>query len=271
MYCVIQEIETRKKSRGNPKELKTYETTFTVNGEAGRTYGYRYGDDLFERPVNKAYRITVHESRRVNGKVMKKQVYICTIGYYDIVDWGGYIPDYMTKERKEKVLDSLGIDEDTLLDMVNAKFQPIIDRAQAEYALTEEYKTVEKHRRLINAYQEAMDEFAEKYQVDRNEYKRCYDVFGVLRNEEYLNKIKKEYRARQKYERESRSYYENFYSNYTDGSSAYTGSCHSEGDKAILKQFYRELSKRFHPDTNPDIDTSEQMKVLNQLKSEWGV
>lgn len=46
MYCVIQEIETRKKSKGNPKELKTYETTFTINGETETTYGYCHGEKV---------------------------------------------------------------------------------------------------------------------------------------------------------------------------------------------------------------------------------
>lgn len=36
-----------------------------------------------------------------------------------------------------------------------------------------------------------------------------------------------------------------------------------------MKQFYRELSKKFHPDANPDTDTSQQMQLLNQLKNEW--
>ena len=44
-----------------------------------------------------------------------------------------------------------------------------------------------------------------------------------------------------------------------------------EDNKAMLKKFYRTLSKAYHPDSNPDKDTSEEMKLLNQLKSDWGV
>ena len=46
---------------------------------------------------------------------------------------------------------------------------------------------------------------------------------------------------------------------------------YNEADKAMLKKFYRTLSKAFHPDSNPDKDTSEEMKMLNRLKSDWGV
>jgi hypothetical protein len=90
-----------------------------------------------------------------------------------------------------------------------------------------------------------------------------------------LKKIEKDYKARQRYEQESRRYYEEYYNNYNqDSSSSYGGSIsnnYKEEDKAVLKQFYRELSKKFHPDANPDIDTSQQMQLLNQLKQEWGL
>ena len=58
------------------------------------------------------------------------------------------------------------------------------------------------------------------------------------------------------------------------GGGSYCGTAasnYNEADKAMLKKFYRTLSKAFHPDSNPDKDTSEEMKMLNQLKSEWGL
>ena len=125
-------------------------------------------------------------------------------------------------------------------------------------------------------------QFAEKYKVDGSEYDRIYDVFGTLRNAEYLKKIKVDYKARKEYERqtrkERRSYYENFHGNYRgysfgDGS-GYGISLHdnyTNEERALLKQFYRELSKKLHPDSNPDCDTSEHMKLLNRLKGEWGL
>ena len=39
----------------------------------------------------------------------------------------------------------------------------------------------------------------------------------------------------------------------------------------MLKEFYRKLSKLYHPDLNPDKDTTAQMQVLNKLKEHWGV
>ena len=48
--------------------------------------------------------------------------------------------------------------------------------------------------------------------------------------------------------------------------SDYGASNYSEEEKDMLKQFYRVLSKKYHPDANPNTDTSKQMQLLNQLK-----
>lgn len=106
-----------------------------------------------------------------------------------------------------------------------------------------------------------------------------YDVFGKLRTPEYLKKIKADFKAKKEYERRGReqyrSYYENFRSNYGGYSGgSYCGTAasnYNEADKAMLKKFYRTLSKAFHPDSNQGVDATEEMKMLNRLKSDWGV
>lgn len=276
MYCVIQEIEIKKVPPGEPRGIKAHETTWTINGVKGSTWGYRYSDERFERPIKKAYRISIHESYREAGKVKKKQTVICTIGYYEIVDWGGWIGDYIVGGLKEKEK-LLGLSEEELSDIVYKKFQPIIDRVEAEFQQTEEYKVREEHRRILKEHTTRVEAFQQEYETSESEYSHCYDVFGVLRNPEYLKKIKADYKARREYERrsqrESRSYYKNFYSNYSSrtGSTATASLNQNEDNKAMLKKFYRTLSKAYHPDSNPGVDTSEEMKLLNQLKSDWGV
>lgn len=277
MYCVIQEIEIKKVPAGEAREIKVSETTWTINGVNGSTWGWRYSDECFDRPVRKAYRISIHESYREAGKVRKKQTVICTIGYYSIVDWGGWIGDYIIGGLKRKA-DALGLSEEALSDMVYKKFQPIIDRVKAEFQQTEECTAREEHRRILKEHNQRVEAFKKKYDTSENEYNHCYDVFGNLRSPEALKKVKADYKARRAYERrsqeQSRSYYENFYSNYDSGAGGSRGSVshtNHENNKALLKKFYRTLSKTYHPDSNPDKDTSEEMKLLNQLKSDWGV
>ena len=278
MFCVIQEVEVKTVPAGEPKGFVVDGTKVTWDGEGYTKYSYHYASERFERPIRKSYRISVHESYRENGKVKKKQTVICTVGYYDIVDWGGWIGDFITGGLKAKA-DILGLTEDALYELIYGKWQPIVDRVLAEFQQTEEHKRKEENRRILNEHNQRVDAFREKYGVDGEYYSRCYDVFGKLRNPEYLKKIKADFKARKEYERRSReqyrSYYENFRSNYGGYSGgSYCGTAasnYNEADKAMLKKFYRTLSKAFHPDSNPDKDTSEEMKMLNRLKSDWGV
>lgn len=275
MYCVIQEVERKRKNQnGYSKELKSEYMQMSINGQDESHYWHHYSEERFERDIKKAYRITIHESYRENGKVKKKQSGICTVDYYDLAtdwfclyDWGNSKIETAAKE--------LNCSEEELYTLIEKKLEPIQERIIEEFKQTEEYKTHEEHEKITTLYAARKVEFNAKYNLSGNEYDKCYDVFGVLQNPEYLKKIEKDYEARQRYEQESRRYYEEYYNNYNqDSSSSYGGSIsntYKEEDKAVLKQFYRELSKKFHPDANPDTDTSQQMQLLNQLKQEWGL
>lgn len=273
MFVVIQEVKVKTVPRGEGKAIEVYETHYSAGGEAYCEYDYRYSDECFERPVRNSYRISIHESYRENGKVKKRQTAICTIGYYDVVDWGDWIGDYVRGGMEEKA-EALGLEESELEEMVYRKWNPIAERILAEYQQTEEYAAREEHRRIISEHDRRVDAFVKLYGVERNEYRRCYDVFGKLRNPAYLEKIKAGYEARMEYERQSRKqsrrYYEEFTGNYrASGGAAACG--YDETEKAILKKFYRTLSKIYHPDSNPDRDISGEMTVLNRIKGEWGI
>lgn len=275
MYCVIQEVERKRKNQnGYPKELKSEYMQMSINGQDESHYWHHYSEECFERDIKKAYRITIHESYRENGKVKKKQFGICTVDYYDLAtdwfclyDWGNSKIETAAKE--------LNCSEEEIYSLIEKKLEPIQERIIEEFKQTEEYKTHEEHEKITTLYAARKVEFNAKYNLSGNEYDKCYDVFGVLQKPEYLKKIEADHEARQRYEQESRRYYEEYYNNYNqDSSSSYGGSIsntYKEEDKAVLKQFYRELSKKFHPDANPDTDTSQQMQLLNQLKQEWGL
>ena len=276
MYCVIQEVSKKRKNQnGYPKELKSEYMQMSIQGQDESHYWYTYSDECFERDIKKAYRISIHESYRENGKAKKRQLVIYTADYYDIAtewfslyEWGN--------NKIEAAARELNCPEDDIYNLIEKKLQSLQERIVEEFKQTEEYRTHEEHERITTLYAANKVEFNTKYGVSGNEYDKCYDVFGVLQKPEYLKKIEAYYEARQRYEKESRRYYEKYYSNYDQHSSggSYGNSLsntNSEEDKQTLKQFYRILSKKFHPDVNPDTDTSKQMQLLNQLKSEWGL
>ena len=93
---------------------------------------------------------------------------------------------------------------DDIYELVQERIEPLTEQIQEEFAKTEEYKTHEEHERITTIYALNKTEFTRKYEVDGNEYDKCYDVFGELKNPEYLEKIKREYRERKEYEEKSR-------------------------------------------------------------------
>lgn len=276
MYCVIQEIELKKPNKhGHPKELLSKFMQLNMNGQDLSHYYYTYSEERFERPVEKAYKISLHISYRENGKLKKKQYPLCTAKYYDIAE--GWFSVYEYCDRKiAAIADELKVEAVEIYNLVESKTDPLIDMIQNEFRQTEEYRTHEEHKRITTLYAASKAQFNEKY--GRDIYDQIYDVFGNLMDEEKLRAVEAEYISRQEYEEKSRSYQEqnrsNYNNNYSWERSSYSGqshSNHSEEEKETLKQFYRVLSKKFHPDSNPDTDTSKQMQLLNQLKDQWGI
>ncbi len=269
MYCVIQEIELKKENQyGRYKELKAYESRFTINNIEHLTYSYTYSDERFKRPMKKAYKISIHQSYRENGKVKKKQWVICTMEYYDIAQGTTYIGDYFIFSNWEKKLEALGLSEDELCDLVYKKLDPLIEHIQSEFQETEEYKTYQEHRATINKYSKTKEAFESVY--GDNTYDYCYDVFGELRNEKKLEEIKEQYKQQREYRR---SYYENYKSNHNNydfsGYLKTSSSTYKEEEKEYLKTIYKAAAMKLHPDLKKD--NGEGMKFLNKLKDEWGI
>lgn len=266
MYCVIQEIKVKKaNSYGTYKELKVSELKWSCGDDYHCKYSYTYSHERFERPIKKAYKISIHQSYRENGKVKKKQWVLCTMNYYDIIDYGLYdFADHRIKALSEE----LKITEDEIYDMVLSKLDPLTEQIIKEFQETEEYKVSQQHRAIIDKYLQAKRDFEDIYGNDTYDY--CYDVFGELRNKEMLDNIKRQYEASKDYQG---SYYESYQSNYNyDSYSGYQDTIHSkytDEEKKKLKQIYKTLALKFHPDVCKD--DGNMMKLVNKLKEEWGI
>lgn len=266
LYCVIQEIELKKENTyGEYKKLEAYKTTWVINGVEGSSYGYRYTGDRFERPIKKAYKISIHESYRENGRVKKKQWSICTMSYYDLMKFSLYD---CGASRIERLSEELNIDQEVIYNLVYLKLNPLIKNIEEEYHNTEEYKTHQEHKNIIDKYLKAKNEFRNKYDSDTYDY--YYDVFGILKEKEKLNMFKKQYKESQK---QQSSYYKSYQSNYNNnydfGSYLNTKqSNYTDKEKEYLKKIYRPAAKALHPDITGD---NEGMQFLNKLKEQWGI
>ena len=199
--------------------------------------------------------------------VRKCQYPIRTMGYYDIVEYSLYdCADSSIQATAEK----LGLDPAEVYELIESKLEPLRERLEAEFHQSPEYIAKQEHDRIIADHMTAQSKFCRKYDVDKSDYDRCYDVFGVLRNKEYLEQIKAAHKKQtySSYQKTWRSTYER----YTSGSySISSTSTYADSERAMLKEFYRALSKKYHPDLNPDKDTTAAMQLLNKLKDQWGI
>jgi len=293
MFCVIQEIERKKQPNpGYSKELVSKYMRMTIQGEDCSHWWHCYSDEKFERTIKTAYKISVHQSERIGGKVHKKQFALCTIGFYELAEDFYGLYDYCDS-KIQTVASELGIPAESIYDEVEKKLEPIKDKAIEIFMQTEEYKTHEDHERITTIHVARKTQFNEKYGFNATdyEYDQCYDVFGVLQNPERLAQIERQYKERIEYEKKSRSYRKSYSGNYSNSqessyydysSSNYNNNQESsyfktsyinynDTEKEQLKQFYRVLSRKFHPDSNPDTDTSSQMQLINKLKEQWGL
>lgn len=267
MFCVIQQVQLKKPNQyGAYRELVAGRDSWTVNGKPP-CWRYRYTGGRFDRPHLEAYKISIHQSCREGGRVRKKQYSIRTMSYYDIVEYSLFD---CADGAINAVAEQLDIDLPALYGLIESKLAPLRKRLEADFHQSEEYQTRQKHQQTINDYLKARSDFCAQYSVDPDEYDRCFDVFGTLRNEAYLKQVQKQHKARQKAEREARRRRQQFYREYSSYS-AVSPSNYTEDETAMLKQFYKVLSKKYHPDLNPGKDTTAEMQLLNRLKQEWGL
>jgi hypothetical protein len=259
MYCVIQEVGLKKASKGNSKRLEVYTWDWTINGKYIKKYTYRKSSECFDRPIKKAYKISIHESYRENGTVKKRQWHIDTLEHYMLIEYGFELPTY--KNDMDKKVQEMGVTEDEMYEIIYKKLDPLIEKITKEYHKTDEYKVILEQRKNIELHNRNEQEFKEKYNSD--EYDLCYDIFGELRNKDELERIKRENKESQEYQRKS---YENFRNNYSYSSSSYqlnNLSNYNDSEKKLIKEAFNLLSHKHHPDKG---GSTETMSIINNLK-----
>lgn len=265
MFCVIQKVKNKTPDpHGTHKELIVTSMTFTIDGVTKTKYGYRYSDERFERPNTDAYKISIHHSYREDGKVKKKQWVICTMSYYDLLQyWPG---DCVNQNKLNTKLEEMGITEEELWDLVYAKLDPITEQIKKEFKVTEEYHAKMEQKRVISKYSENKKMFDELF--GDGAYDSCYDIFGTLMDKERLLELKAQRKANEEYRK--RSYHNSYESNYNFNSGTSSNlSVYTDAEKVLLKKIYREAAKKFHPDVAKDDGST--MKLLTKLKEQWGV
>lgn len=267
MFCVIQEVQ-RKKSDPNGYHRKLVVESLEISGR--QKYIYHFAGERFERPIRTAYKVSIHESKRVGGVVTKGQYAVTTVGYYDLAEWE--VAMCISDGKLESIAAALNVPIEYLWDLLYDKMLPLQERIKREFEETAEHQTRTRHEEILQAYQRRKKAFSTRWEVSPDTYDFCYNVFGEVMNQAYLDEIKaasqQRAQARSSYRKSGSSNYSSYDYAKLFGSS---GADRSTEDKAMLKKFYRSLSKIYHPDMNLDTDTHAEMVLLNNLKDEWGI
>ena len=153
MFCAVQELTTKKENKnGYPKRLEVYpETLELIRNSTSTRWKYRFSEERFERPVKKAYKITVHKSYREDGKVKAKQISICTLNYYDFVD--GQLQSDKVFTGIKKAAKGFRVAYKDMEQIVLEKIHAVEKEVLEDFSQTEEYKTHKQHEQIIVEYE----------------------------------------------------------------------------------------------------------------------
>jgi predicted DNA-binding protein YlxM (UPF0122 family) len=304
MFCVIQEVPRKRLDKcGHPKELLSR----WEHHNGMKRYSYKFSEECFERPVRKAYKISVHQSRREGGKVLKEQHTVVTIGYYDFPD---YCNEWSFEDAVlQRIADNLNVSYDAVSDLIYDKVTPLAKQIEAELAKTEEYKVRDSHEKLIMYYVSTKRSFTAKYGCSEDMYDYIYDVFGTLKNQTLLEQIIAKYETRRHSQNHSNTQSQRERDETTKKTmlTEFLRRLHSDGGlddtetqyveslwqdmirsgwkvsleylysdklyvdklRKVLKRVYRILAKSYHSDITGGDD--EKMKFINELKTSWSI
>jgi len=122
LFCVIQELQLKKyNDLGAYKRLEVMTNPFRTSKHP--QYGYWETGERYHRPNRTAYKISVHENKRINGVVTKKQFVVTTADYYTIAEGWFALGDYV--DRISGIAEKLNVDIDVVYDVITAKTAPL--------------------------------------------------------------------------------------------------------------------------------------------------
>ena len=159
MYCSIAKREMKRRTQNNPRPSGVYKNPKWKHKNNG-SQGYELGGEEIVRNLKDKWRLSLYEPSNKNGN--KKQWYVCTIGYWDIVD-DRYGKDKnnlsgQIRDRLKTIFPEMSESEiDTLCNIIAQKFAPIRESIFKEYQDSEEY-----YYRLI---QELIEQKKREYEV----------------------------------------------------------------------------------------------------------
>lgn len=263
MRCIIREKESKQHSFGEPKEIVVDQREWQKDGQQGYTYSYHMSTERYERNQNKSYTILVTNEAGV-------EEVIGTLGYYEFVDFD--YEDCIGDRRLESAAKELGVEKEAILQVIKEPLMKLQSQIRSEFDQTEEAIAKREHEEIFQKYHQAKREFSMQLGFQPIEYDRCYNVFGQLMDSEHLGRLKDIVKKREDRKHESKRYRKSqSQKRFHESLHVHRTVEYTEEEQVMLTKFYRLLAKKYHPDANPGIDTSQEMTLLNKVKKHWHI
>lgn len=269
MKCIIREREQKEShSIGEPKEILVDSREWEYEGHHGHSYSYHMSQERFER--NNGMRYYIYIEKESTTKEDTQEVLLGVIGYYDFVEFG--YEDCIGERKLENTAKELNTSSEELLATIREPLGKLQATIREEFSRTEEAHAKKEHEEILEKYHKAKRDFSLQYGFPARDYDRCYNVFGQLMDAEYLGRLKQRLKDREQMKFESKRFRkEQSQKRFHEYLHSSTSVDYSEDEQVMLSKFYKLLAKKYHPDANPGLDTSEEMTLLNKLKRQWKV
>lgn len=247
---------------GEPKEILVDQMEWNENGRSGQQYSYHMSKERFERTNETNYQICIEK----DGKEEK----LCTFGYYDLIDFN--YEDNLNDRMMEDVAKELGVAPEQVMEVITEPLKQLQKKVREEFETTEEAHAKREHEEIISKYKKAKNDFMMQYGFLAKDYDRCFNIFGELMDSEYYGILQQRLKEREDSKYQSKRYRKSeSQKRFHEYLYTQTNVEYSEEERRTLAKFYKTLAKKYHPDANQNVDTSEEMTLLNKIKKQWGV
>ncbi len=144
MRCSLTRLKIKRRTKKYPGPSGVYKGSKWEPKYPGSSE-YTFRGEEVKRDLKEKWRIVLYDSFKENGKIKRKQWYVCTITYWDIVD------DYFVKSHKGKLmnhawkrLDGLfpdaGEDEkNAIKKIILSRIEPLRKKVLVDYQKSDEY------------------------------------------------------------------------------------------------------------------------------------
>lgn len=257
MYITIQKREVKslpRKIKERAPQAEPY--IYTCNLFNKKFYQIRYKGKIADRDPMFVYNIYLSHSQREGGKVIRKNWFLGSIYFWDLVDDYRRGREFSFNNRRWWIEEFTDLDE-LATKMYNAENNENWHcdfKADVDKMVDEKIRELWDKDNIIGIWKSTED-----YRVWINS-----NIVNLTKEVDRLN-------AEEKAKEQSKSYQQYQYQQYSNNSSTlnYNTTTFKEDEKDIINEIvkagYRALAKKYHPDSNEN-DTTDKMQQLNNLK-----